>query len=277
MARLSARERASLPDRAFAYIDSKGRRRLPIHDEAHVRNALGRFERVAFEDDEARERARLQLLKAAKRYGIVPVGFIAGQLRSERRAHGPDYSTFPTGTVTFLLTDIQGSTRLLRALGDAYAAVLKDVRGIIRGAVRRHEGRGVDAHGDEVLSVFVHAAPALEAAIEIQHAMRERTWPQDLDVRVRAGIHTGRPTLTDAGYVGLSVHTVARICTIGHGGQILVSGRTEGALGDALPAGVNFRALGSQPLAGLPHPVPIFQVRARGLPSRFPPLRTTTR
>src|SRR6266536_3615563 len=84
MARLSASERASLPDSAFAYIDSRGRRRLPIHDEPHVRNALARFERVAFEDDAARERARKRLLNAAKKYGIVPIGFSDGQLRAER-------------------------------------------------------------------------------------------------------------------------------------------------------------------------------------------------
>src|SRR2546421_5024088 len=85
MSRLKTRKRARLPDRAFAYVDSRGRRRLPVHDKAHVRNALARFERVAFEDDAARERARKRLLNAAKRYGIVPVGFITGQLRTERR------------------------------------------------------------------------------------------------------------------------------------------------------------------------------------------------
>src|SRR5580765_33303 len=85
MAKLSARERMDLPERAFAYIDAQGRRRLPIHDEAHVRNALARFDRVAFDDDAARERARKRLLNAAKKHGIVPVGFITGQLRSERR------------------------------------------------------------------------------------------------------------------------------------------------------------------------------------------------
>src|SRR5213080_1783546 len=90
MARLSASERASLPDSAFAYVDSRGQRRLPIHDQAHVRNALARFERVRFEDDAARERARKRLLNAAKKYGIVPVGFITGQLRSERTQAAAD-------------------------------------------------------------------------------------------------------------------------------------------------------------------------------------------
>ena len=151
MAKLSARERASLPDRAFAYIDSDGRRRLPIHDEAHVRNALGRFERIRFENDAAREKARRRLLIAAKKYGIVPVGFIAGQFRSERSDRSPDFSTLPTGAVTFLLTDIEGSTLLLARLGEGYAPLLKDVRGIIRSAVRRCGGQKVDAHRGRVL------------------------------------------------------------------------------------------------------------------------------
>jgi hypothetical protein len=105
MAQLSAKERAQLPDSAFAYIDSSGRRRLPINDAAHVRNALARFDQVAFEDDSARDRARLRLLKAAKKHGIMPIGFVSAQLEPQRK--------LPTGDVTFLLTDIEGSTELL--------------------------------------------------------------------------------------------------------------------------------------------------------------------
>ncbi|HEY6567294.1 MAG TPA: adenylate/guanylate cyclase domain-containing protein, partial [Actinomycetota bacterium] len=230
MARLSAKERAGLPDRAFAYIDARGNRRLPINDEAHVRAALGRFERVRFEDDAARERARKRLLNAAKKYGIVPVGFITGQLRSERTARSPDFSTFPTGSVTFLLTDIEGSTVLLRTLEDRYASLLRDVRTVVRDAVRRCGGHKVDATGDEFLSVFDRPAPALEAAIDVQRAMASQGWPDGLDVRVRAGVHGGRPTLTDAGYVGLSVHTVSRVCTAAHGGQIIVTKTTKSAI-----------------------------------------------
>jgi class 3 adenylate cyclase len=274
MARLSARERASLPDRAFAYIDPEGRRRLPIHDEAHVRNALGRFERVRFENDSAREQARRRLLTAAKKYGIVPVGFITGQLRSERSDRSPDFSTLPNGAVTFLLTDIEGSTLLLARLGDGYAPLLKDVRGMIRNAVRRCGGHRVDAHGDEYFSVFEHAAPAIEAAVDIQRSLRERVWPDDVDVRVRAGIHSGRPTLTDAGYVGLSVHTVARLCSVAHGGQIVVSGKTKAAVTSLLPAGVRLRSLGRHPLAGMSQSEALFQVNAKGLLTEFPPLRS---
>src|SRR2546430_11784131 len=100
MAQLDSTTRADLPNSAFAYVDSRGRRRLPIHDESHVKNALARFGRVAFEDDAARERARRRLLNAAKKYGIVPVGFIDGQLRSER-GKGATRPPLPTGFVTF--------------------------------------------------------------------------------------------------------------------------------------------------------------------------------
>ncbi len=271
MAKLSATQRAKLPDRAFAYIAPDGKRSLPINDEAHVRNALARFDRVRFESDEARDRARRRLLNAAKRHGIVPVGFVTGQLRSERRS--PDLSSLPTGTVTFLLADIEGSTGLLRRLGNAYAVVLRDVRAQIRSCVRRSGGFKVDAHGDEYLAVFARPGAAIEAAVEIQRALARHAWPAGAEVRVRMGVHTGRPTLTDDGYVGLSLHTVARICAAGHGGQILVSTRTHGALRSPL-AGVRLAPAGSPALAGMPTREQVYQVRAKGLRTRFPALRT---
>src|SRR6266700_2274160 len=104
---LGAKERAKLPDSAFAYIDSHGKRRLPIHDAAHVRNALARFSQVAFEDEGARDKARTRLLRAAKKHEIVPIGFVSAQLLPQRK--------LPKGQVTFLLTDIEGSTRAARA------------------------------------------------------------------------------------------------------------------------------------------------------------------
>jgi class 3 adenylate cyclase len=273
MAKLTAAERARLPDRAFAYIDAAGHRRLPIHDEAHVRNALARFERVRFPDDASRDRARARLLNAAKRYGIVPVGFMAGQLRSERSARSADYSSLPTGTVTFLLTDIEASTILLRELGDDYAALLREVRSVIRAAVRRGGGHRVDAHGDEYLAVFERPVPAVQAAVELQRATAAHDWPAGVEVRVRAGIHSGRPTLTEAGYVGLAVHTVARVCSVGHGGQILVSGQTRKAMGGRTPSGVRLRSLGAHRLAGLARAETLYQVLAPGLQARFPALR----
>src|SRR5207247_4631759 len=145
MALLDAKARAQLPAGAFAHIDSRGRRSLPINDEAHVRNALSRFNQTTFEDEAARDRARTKLLKAAKKYGIVPVGFMTGQLqnvriRGEVEARASDARSLPTGIVTFLLADIEDSTGLVRHLGDRYGAVLSDVRDLLRAAIHRSCG-----------------------------------------------------------------------------------------------------------------------------------------
>jgi class 3 adenylate cyclase len=385
MSQLNTKKRAQLPKSAFAYVDSRGRRRLPINDESHVRNALARFNQVAFEDEAARERARKRLLTAAKKYGIVPIGFMTGQLRSqmseatagrlvielgqggtpgeleqrlrdalrdptlsvlhwsdsagtyldgagqqvalpgdgegraatllERQGRpmtalvhdravldNPDLvktvtaaarlavenerlrgqveaqvseaRTLPTGYLTFLFTDIEGSTSLLQRLGDRYAALLADVRAIIRGAVHRAGGREVDARADEFFAVFDRAPAALEVALAIERTVQRRTWPDRVDVRLRTGIHSGRPTLTDTGYVGLAVNTVARICSAAHGGQILISAAARDAVGKSRPAGLRFRGLGSHRFRGLREPQALFQVEAADLTTRFPPLRT---
>jgi class 3 adenylate cyclase len=275
MATLKASERARLPDRAFAYVDSRGQRRLPIHDAAHVRNALARFEQVRFEDDGARDRARKRLLNAARRFGIVPVGFIDGQLQAERTLGGStDPAKLPTGFVTFLLTDIEGSTALLNRLRDGYGSLLDQVRGIIRTAVRAAGGRVVDARADECFAVFDRATAGVEAGVAIQRTLSEHRWPRGLEVRVRAGIHSGRPNLTPTGYIGLSVHTVARVGSVAHGGQIVVSGQTKAATKDAPPAGVRFRSLGRHRLPGLNQAVALYQLEADGLLTEFPPLRT---
>jgi class 3 adenylate cyclase len=388
MSRLNARKRAGLPDRAFAYVDSRGRRRLPVHDKRHVRNALARFNQVAFENDAARERARGRLLNAAKKYRIVPVGFITGQLQSERRhatagrlvielgrnpapgelekrlrtvlrdptlavlhwsdasgayldgtgkpaplptegdqrgvtylerlgrpmtalVHNPrvlddadlaetvlaavrfvvererlhgqiqatstDAAALPTGFVTLLMTDIEGSTALLRRMGDGYGALLNDVRGIVRTAVLRASGREIDARADEFFAVFDRAAAAIEAAVAIQRGLGDGAWPDDLEVRVRVGIHSGRPTLTDVGYIGLAVHTTARLCSAAHGEQIIVSAATRAAVGKSAPTGIRFRSLGRHRLPGLPDAEMLFQVQAHGLRLSFPRPRTGRR
>ena len=246
-----------------------------------MRAALSRFEQVSFENDEARERARKKLLNAAKKYGILPVGFITGQLRSERRlaqgeiqARSNDVATLPTGFVTFLLTDIEESTALLRQLEDRYADLLNDVRGIVRQAVLAAKGREVDARADEFFAVFEGAAPAIDAAVAMQRTMSERTWPDGLQCRVRAGIHSGQPTLTETGYIGLSVHTTARVCWAAHGGQIVVSGDTKAAMEGELPDGIRLRSLGRHRLSGLTDAQALFQVEADGLAMKFPPPRT---
>jgi class 3 adenylate cyclase len=251
MADLRAKERAALPDSAFAYIDSTGKRRLPIHDEAHVRNALSRFDRVNFEDDAARDRARQRLLRAAKKYGIVPLGFIDNQLRPERR--------LPTGTITLLFADIEGSTRLLAGLGDRYGPLLTAVRRTLRTAVRRAGGHEVDARADEYLAAFTAADGAIQAAIGAQRALGVGPWSAGPRVRVRMGIHTGRPTLTGSGYVGMAVHVGARIARVAGGGQVVLSGA---ALAAATAAGVEtaVRPLGAHRLHGVPESHDLFEV-----------------
>jgi class 3 adenylate cyclase len=255
MATLDSRKRTELRDGDFAYVDSRGRRRLPIHDEAHVRNALSRFNQVVFEDESARTKARSRLLKAAKRHGIVPIGFMEGQLR----AVGP--GTLPTGTVTFLVTDIVDSTGLIQQLGEGYSRVLNDVRRHIRTAVRRAGGREVDARGDEFFAVFKDAAPAVVAAIGLQRALGTHAWPPQASVMVRAGLHTGRPALTDTGYVGLAVHAVNRISNFARGGQTLVSAATLAALGDE-PVEARFEMVGPRALRGVRDSVTLYEVIA---------------
>jgi class 3 adenylate cyclase len=265
---LSAKERAQLPDSAFAYIDSGGRRRLPINDAAHVRNALARFSQVVFEDEGARDRARSRLLRAAMKHGIMPVGFVSAQLQPQRK--------LPTGHITFLLTDLEGSTELLGRLDDGYAPVLADVRRLVRAAVRSAGGHEASARGDDVFAVFERAPAALEAALAIQRAMPAGPWPDGIEVRLRIGMHRGRPALTDTGYVGLSVHAAARICFSAHGRQIVMSSAVRAAVIESLPEGVGLRSLGAWRFRGLPEPVDLFQVDAADLPADFPPPRSAT-
>ena len=270
MAPLSNRARAALPKSAFAWTDSNGKGRLPIHDEAHVRNALARFSRTPFESVEAREGARKRLLQAAKKHGIVPIGFIDGQLR---KAKDGDTADLPRGDVTFLRTDIEGSTDLVRLLDGRYGPLLDDVRGIIRRAVRESHGYEVDCRADEFFAAFRTPPEALAAAVAIQRRIGEAAWPDGVEVRVRIGLHSGRPTLRKTGYIGIDVPMVARICAAGHGGQILVSAAAYQALTGALPDGVKLRSLGSHRLKGMPEPAKLYQVEADGVGGKFPALR----
>jgi class 3 adenylate cyclase len=266
MPRLDAKQRAKLPDSAFAYIDSHGRRRLPINDALHVRNALARFNQVVFEDEAARDKTRTRLLRAAKKHGVVPIGFVSAQLQPQRK--------LPKGQVTFLLTDLEGSTELLSRLDDRYASLIADVRRALRTAVRQGGGREVDVRADELFAVFERAPAALEAALAIQRAMHAGPWLGGTDVRVRIGVHTGRPTLTDTGYVGLSVHTAARICYAAHGGQIVVSSAVRSAVLASLADGVRLRSLGAWRFQGLREPQDLYQVETADLLTDFPPLRS---
>jgi class 3 adenylate cyclase len=263
---LGAKERAALPNSAFAYIDSQGRRVLPIHDEAHVRNALARFSRVNFEDEASRDRARMRLLRAAKNHGIMPLGFVGGQLRPEQK--------LPRGVVTFALADIEGSTELLQRLGDGYGPLLVQLRRLLRSVVRDGGGHEIDARGDEYFAVFERADCAVDAAIAIQRRVRDHAWAGGTELRVRIGVHTGRPTLNETGYLGLAVHTVARVCTSGHGGQIVLSSAARDALGGQLSDGVALKGLGTWRLNGLRESMELLQVRADDLLDDFPPPRS---
>lgn len=271
MAPLNQKTRDGLPDSAFAYIDARGRRRLPVNDAAHVRNALARFNQVVFDDEDSRRRALERLLKAARRFGIVPVGFMTGQLRT--------WSTtrrLPEGMVTLLFADIEDSTGLLNRLGDRYTACLDDIRRVLRAAVQASGGVEVDARADELFAVFEGASPALAAAVAIQRGMTAQAWPDSLPVRLRLGLHTGRPTLTRGGaYVGLAVNTAARVCAAGHGGQILLTAACHQAVAESEPAAADLvlRELGAFPLKGLESAEVLFQVEAADLVREFPALR----
>jgi class 3 adenylate cyclase len=135
--------------------------------------------------------------------------------------------------------------------------------------VERAGGREIDVRA-ELFAVFERPAAAVEAAVAIQRALSGRRWPDQVEVRVRVGVHSGRPTLTATGYIGLAVHTTARVCSAAHGGQILVSGDARAAVAAGAPAGVRFRGLGRHRLPGLVEPEPLFQVQAAGLRASFP-------
>jgi predicted ATPase/class 3 adenylate cyclase len=180
----------------------------------------------------------------------------------------------PTGTVTFLFTDIEGSTRLLRELGDRYATLLADHHRILRSVVRESGGEEVDSQGEGMFLAFARARDAVRAAVACQRAIATHAWPEGKGVRIRMGLHTGEPERSEAGYVGIDVHRAARICTAGHGGQVLLSQSTRELVGDDLPEGVTLRDLGAHELRDLAHPEHLFQVVAAGLPAEFPPLRS---
>lgn len=179
----------------------------------------------------------------------------------------------PTGTVTLLFTDIEGSTRLLQRLGGRYPAVLARHHALIRAAVASHGGIEMGTEGDAFFLVFRTAVQALAAAIAAQRALARYPWRADERVPVRMGLHTGEPVLTPDGYTGLDVHRVARITNLAHGGQILVSHATAELLRDTV-ADVALHDLGTHRLKDLLLPERLYQVTAPGLPADFPPLRS---
>jgi class 3 adenylate cyclase len=258
----------------FAYVDRDGGEHLPIHDASHVRNALARFGQVQFETDAARERARARLLQASRRFRIVPVGFIVNEIDAASRA-ATNRTALPSGFVTMLMTDVEGSTRLVQELGGArFGTLIDELWAVLREAVAGGGGIGVEARADEFFAVFESPRAAVDAAVAIQHTLQERSFVDDAAVRVRVGIHSGYPTSTADNYVGLDVNVTSRVTALGHGGQIVVSANTREAVRATPGSSVRFLALGAHRLRGLGEPMPLFQVRAAGLPGKFPPLRT---
>jgi predicted ATPase/class 3 adenylate cyclase/DNA-binding CsgD family transcriptional regulator len=180
----------------------------------------------------------------------------------------------PTGTITLLFTDIEGSTRLLQQLGDRYESVLADCRHLLRHAFLAHHGQEVDTQGDSFFVAFARATDAVSAAVGAQRALASHPWPEGAAVRVRMGLHTGEPSLTHGDFVGLDVHHAARIMSAGNGGQILLSQTTQDLVEYDLPDDVSLRDLGDHRLKDLGRPIRLFQAVISELPADFPPLKT---
>ena len=175
----------------------------------------------------------------------------------------------PTGTVTFLFSDIEGSTRLLEALGHGYVALLEEHNRMFRQVIQEHEGAEVSTEGDSFFVVFRSPLNAIDAAARIQQRLAD--WPSPAPVRVRIGLHTGFGQLAGGDYVGLDVHRTARIAAAGYGGQILLSDATRALVESELPANLSLRDLGPHRLRDLAHPVRLYELAVEGLPSNFPP------
>jgi len=173
----------------------------------------------------------------------------------------------PTGAVTFLFTDIEGSTRLVKQLRNDYGAVLRDHQRVLRGAFEAHHGYEVDTQGDSFFVAFASAREALLAAVEGQLALRAHPWPDGVEIKVRMGLHTGQVSAQDGRYTGLAVHRAARIGSAAHGGQILVSQATQTLLEDEEEdLHIALRDLGEQRLKDLDRLVRLYQAAADGLP-----------
>jgi len=180
----------------------------------------------------------------------------------------------PTGTVTLLFSDIEGSTALLSKLGDRYADVLSTQRRILRSAFEQFHGRELGTEGDSFFVAFSTAGDAVEAARTAQRDLADQNWPDGVSVRVRMGLHTGEPTLHEDGYVGMDVHRAARMAASAHGGQVVVSAATASIVRSSPPHGVDFVDLGLHRLKDIPDTEHLYQLTADGLGLDFPSLKS---
>ncbi len=193
----------------------------------------------------------------------------------QRRASGVTGTpALPRGTVTFLFTDVEGSTRLLNQLGDAYTQVLLDHRAILRSSIERWRGVEVDTQGDSFFVAFARMSDAVACALEGQRALEAHDWPAGTRLRVRMAIHSGDADVVGSGYVGIEVHRAARVMAAGHGGQILLSTSASVMAQDQLPEGATLVELGEYRLRDLDNTERLFQLAHADLVADFPPLRT---
>ena len=170
----------------------------------------------------------------------------------------------PSGTVTFVFSDVEGSTALLKRLGERFDDVLSTHRRLMRDGFAEHGGVEIDTQGDAFFFAFSRARDAVIAAVEAQRAHAAQEWPDGVDVRVRMGLHTGEPALGTEGYLGLDVVRAARLCTAGSGGHVLLSETTRALVGASLPEGVSIFPLGERRLKGIDEPERVFELEIDG-------------
>jgi class 3 adenylate cyclase len=179
-------------------------------------------------------------------------------------------SVLPSGTVTFVFTDIEGSTALLKQLGERYRELLRTHQRIVRKTFEAANGIEIDNQGDAFFFAFPRARDAVGAAVDVQRAHATTEWPDDLPVRVRMGLHTGEPAVDDEGYLGLDVVRAARICTVARGGHVLLSESTRALLGSTLPDGVSVSPLGERQLKHIDEPERVYELAIEGVETAEP-------
>jgi class 3 adenylate cyclase len=170
----------------------------------------------------------------------------------------------PSGTVTFVFSDVEGSTTLLKRLGERFDDVLSTHRRLMRDGFAEHGGVEIDTQGDAFFFAFSRARDAVTAAVQAQRAHAAQEWPEGVDVRVRMGLHTGEPALGSEGYLGLDVVRAARLCTAGSGGHVLLSETTRALVGASLPEGVSIFPLGERRLKDIDEPERVFELEIDG-------------
>lgn len=173
--------------------------------------------------------------------------------------------TLPSGTVTFVFSDIEGSTGLLKRLGERYAELIADHRRIVRDTFERHDGVEIDTQGDSFFFAFARARDAVAAAVEVQRAHAEHEWPDGEVVRVRMGLHTGEPAVGEEGYLGVDVVRAARLSATAKGGHVLLSEATRALLGSSLPEGVSVHAVGERQLKDIDEPERVYELSIEGV------------